>query len=48
MAPFQFEVKLAAAVSLRQLITADERCIALADTEQRCFVGDGKIIFILK
>jgi len=48
MATFQFEVKLATAVSLRQLITAYQRRIALADTEQRRFGGNGKIIFILK
>jgi hypothetical protein len=47
MAAFQFEVKLAAAVPLRQLIASDQRRIALPDGEKRCFGGNGKVIFIL-
>jgi len=33
MAPFQFEVKFTATISLCQLIATDERRIALADAE---------------
>ena len=47
MASFQFEIKLAAAVFLRQSVTFDQRRIALANREQRRLFRNGKVFLIL-
>jgi hypothetical protein len=48
VAPFQLEVKLAAAVFLRQPIAPDQRGIPLTYSKQRGLSGDGQIFFVLK
>ena len=48
MAALQLEIKLFAAVFLRQLIAPDQRRIPLPDGEQRGLSGDGQVFFILE
>jgi hypothetical protein len=47
VAAFQLEIKLTAAVFMRQFIVSDQRRIPLADGEQGGFRGNGEIFFVL-
>jgi hypothetical protein len=47
MAAFQLEIKLAAAVFLRQLIAPDQRRVPLPDSEKRGFGGYRQVFSIL-
>jgi hypothetical protein len=48
MAPLQLEIKLTAAVFLRQPVAPDQRRIPLPDGKERRFRSDRQILFVLK